>query len=180
MWNAIPRVSGTRLEDGLAVMSKISAYDSADTRIDDADGNLLKAVILRARDKLIEVHAHSTSALPLLIARLDAARSARDYVKVCDSLLASAARTQPLPPALREFAAQHDLISAGASSAPFDARALRRLKADLEALSFAGGSSTQDQVEVKRLLMFYETTLSLANGTQTRLRETLKSITQNI
>ncbi|WP_140413299.1 hypothetical protein [Pandoraea sp. PE-S2T-3] len=180
MWSAIPRVSGTRLEDGLAVMSKISAYEIADMQIDDADGNLLKAVILRARDQLIEVHAHSMSALPLLIARLDAARSARDYAKVCDGLLASATQTQSLPPALREFATRHDLISAEAASAPFDAPALRRLKADLEAVSFAGGAATQDQVEVKRLLMFYETTLSLANGTQTRLRETLKSITQNI
>lgn len=174
MLNTIPSVSRTG-----------HGGEGASDGVERDEGNLLKAVILRAKDRLIEVHAHSASVIPPLIARLEAARSARVYVKQCDTLLANEANDgggqgQLLPAALGEFATRHELISKRAASTPIDAAGLRALQADLESMSFGASASTQDQVEVKKLLMLYETTLSLANATQTRLRETLKTIAQNL
>lgn len=146
--------------------------------------NPLLSTIGVAGDQLTTLQSMADAWLAQAQTRINVARDARDFATVVGEMAQRASRgTTPegLPPALRDFAIRHELLSSQTTDAPFDAASLKALESRLQSLALTdGASSTREQIQLKRFVTSYDNTLTLYNAVIAKLGEVTKKIVNSI
>lgn len=95
--------------------------------------------------------------------------------------VSSGGHPEMLSPSLRDFAVRNALISPATADQPLNADSLLRLESRLQTLALnSSGSSTQEQIRLKRFVTSYDNTLTLYNSVISRLGEITKKVVNSI
>ena len=146
--------------------------------------NPLLSTIGVASDQLTTLQSMADAWLAQAQTRINVARDARDFAAVVGEMAQRASlgsTPEGLPPALRDFAIRHELLSSQTTDAPFDAASLKALESRLQSLALTdGASSTREQIQLKRFVTSYDNTLTLYNAVIAKLGEVTKKIVNSI
>ncbi|VVE33131.1 hypothetical protein [Pandoraea soli] len=153
------------------------------TKPTDSQNPLLSTIGV-ASDQLTTLQSMADAWLAQAQTRINVARDARDFATVVGEMAQRASlgsTPEGLPPALRDFAIRHELLSPQSADEPFDAAGLQTLEAQLQSLAMIdSASSTREQIQLKRFVTRYDNTLTLYNAVIAKLGEIMKKIVNSI
>ncbi|MDR3399337.1 MAG: hypothetical protein P4M06_17475 [Pandoraea sp.] len=174
MIDRIPGASSRPYSPGVSDIGAIAA----------ASPNPLLATMVASHEELRQLQSMADTWLGAERTRMNVAREVSDFAALAGAMARRAstgASKEVLPKALRDFAVQHELVSPQAAAEPFDAASLQSLESRLRSLALTNGaSSTRDQIQLKKLVTRYDSTLTLYNAMIARLGEVTKRILSSI
>ncbi|WP_374627049.1 hypothetical protein [Pandoraea sp.] len=149
-----------------------------------ASQNPLLSTMSVAQERLSALQSMADTWLASAQTRVNVAREAGEFATLASALAQRAstgATREALPQALRDFAAEHELVSPQAAAEPLDAESLQTLASRLQSLALTDRtSSTSEQIQLKRFVTSYDNTLTLYNAVIARLGEVTKKIVNSI